>query len=125
MISVPRHSELPGTAGLWGRVTLALALGIMMTAYPYFRACGLPLFGYLCAVAAVVLAGGWVAVLSWQTRNELAHIISLVLILWGLVLTADAFLPRIGYAAVPSTWQCGEPGSGPAWMRWFAPPGAE
>src|ERR687893_304317 len=39
MISVPRASELPSQAGLWGRVTLALALGVMMAAYPYFREC--------------------------------------------------------------------------------------
>lgn len=125
MVSVSRARELPTPAGLWGRVTLALALGVTMTAYPYFRECGLPLFGYLGAVAAVVLAGGWVAVLSWQMRNEIAHILSLVLMLWGLVLTFDVVLPRSGYAAVPASWQCGEPGSGPAWMRWFAPPGAE
>ena len=125
MISVPRQSELPSQAGLWGRVTLALALGVMMAAYPYFRDCGLPLFGYLCAVAAVVVAGGWVAMLSWQMRNEIAHVLSLVLILWGLILTSDVMLPRTGYAAVPATWQCGEPGSGPAWMRWFGPATAE
>ena len=125
IVSVPRQRELPTEAGLWGRTTLALALGVMMTAYPYFRECGLPLFGYLFAVAAVVCAGGWVAVLSWQTRNEIAHVLSLLLILWGLVLTSDILLPRTGYAAVPAYWGCGEPGSGPAWMRWFAPPGAE
>jgi hypothetical protein len=125
IVSVPRQSELPTEAGLWGRTTLALALGGMMTAYPYFRDCGLPLFGYLFAVAAVVFAGGWVAVLSWQMRNEIAHVLSLILILWGLVLTSDILLPRVGYAAAPATWGCGEPGSGPAWMRWFAPPGAE
>jgi hypothetical protein len=95
----------------------------MMAAYPYFRECGLPLFGYLCAVTAVVLAGGWVAVLSWQMRSEFAHILSLALILWGLVLASDVVLPRAGYAAVPATWQCGQAGSGPAWMRWFGPAG--
>jgi hypothetical protein len=93
----------------------------MMAAYPYFRECGLPLFGYLCAVVAVIVAGGWVAVLSWQMRNEVAHILSLTLILWGLVLAADLLLPRTGYAAVPASWQCDVPESGPSWMRWFRP----
>jgi hypothetical protein len=125
IVSVPRPSELPSEAGLWGRTILAVALGVMMTAYPYFRDCGLPLFGYLFAVAAVVFGGGWVAVLSWKMRNEISHVLSLLLILWGLVLTSDVLLPRTGYAAVPATWGCGEPGSGPAWMRWFAPPGAD
>ena len=125
IVSVPRQSELPSEAGLWGRTALAVALGVMMTAYPYFRDCGLPLFGYLFAVAAVVFAGGWVAVLSWQLRNEITHVLSLLLILWGLALTSDVLLPRTGYAAVPATWACGEPGSGPAWMRWFAGPSTE
>lgn len=114
--------EPPTLAGLWGRMALGVALGVMMTAWPYFRECGLPLFGYLAAVAAVVLAGGWLAVISWQLRSELAHILALLLLLWGLALTLDVLLPRTGYAAVPASWQC-EAGSGPAWMRWFRPPG--
>jgi hypothetical protein len=97
----------------------------MMTVWPYFRECGLPLFGYLVAVAAVVVAGGWIAVTAWTLRNAVAHIIALVLLFWGLVLTADVLLPRTGYAATPATWRCGEPDSGPPWMRWFAPPDTE
>ncbi len=120
-VTVGRRSHVPSPAGLWGRAALALALGIMMTAYPYFRDCGLPLFGYLCAVIAVVLAGGWVAVIAWQMRNEVVHVGALLLILWGLLLTADVLLPRTGYAAVPESWQCGATGSGPSWMRWFGP----
>jgi hypothetical protein len=94
----------------------------MMTAWPYFRDCGLPLFGYLAALVAVVVAGGWIAVTAWQLRNGIAHILALVLLFWGLVLTADVLLSRTNYAAAPATWQCDVPGSGPSWMRWFAPP---
>jgi len=50
------YVEPPTLIGLWGRVVLGLTLGLMMTAWPYFRECGLPLYGYLCAVAAVVVA---------------------------------------------------------------------
>ncbi len=117
--------EPPTVIGLWGRVALGMTLGIMMTAWPYFRECGLPLFGYLCAVAAVVVAGGWIATTAWKLRNGLAHILALVLLFWGLVLTADLLLPRTGYAAMQATWQCGEPDSGPSWMRWFGPPISE
>jgi hypothetical protein len=116
------YVEPPTLIGLWGRVVLGITLGLMMTAWPYFRECGLPLYGYLCAVAAVVVAGGWIAVTAWKVRNGVAHVLALVLLFWGLVLSADALLPRTGYAAVPATWQCGEPGVGPSWMRWFAPP---
>ena len=120
-----RYVEPPTLIGLWGRVALGLMLGVMMTAWPYFRECGLPLFGYLAALVAVVVTGGWIAVTAWKLRNGIAHILALVLLFWGLTLTADELLSRTGYVAVQSTWQCGEPGSGPAWMRWFAPPGVE
>jgi len=120
-----RYIEPPTLIGLWGRVALGLALGTMMTGWPYFRECGLPLYGYLWAVAAVVVAGGWIAVTSWKLRNGVAHILALVLLFWGLALTLDVLLPRTGYAAASATWQCGEPGSGPSWMRWFAPPTVE
>jgi hypothetical protein len=116
-----RLIEPPTPIGVWGRVVLGVALGVMMTGWPYFKDCGLPLFGYLLAVVAVVTAGGWAAVFAWQQRNAAAHVVALVLLLWGLALTADTLLPRTGYAATPATWQCGEPGSGPAWMRWFGP----
>lgn len=120
-----RYVEPPTLIGLWGRVALGLTLGVMMTAWPYYRECGLPLFGYLSALVAVVVAGGWIAVTAWKLRNVVAHVLAVVLVFWGLALTADELLSRTGYAAVQATWQCGEPGSGPAWMRWFAPPGVE
>jgi hypothetical protein len=121
MISPLRRTQSPSPLGLWGRALLTVALGVMMTIYPYFRDCGLPLFGYLCAVAALVLAGGWVATIAWQMRNEVVHVTALLVILWGLMLTADVVLPRSGYAAVPAGWQCDVPESGPSWMRWFRP----
>jgi hypothetical protein len=96
-----------------------------MTVWPYFRECGLPLFGYLGALAAVLLAGGWIAVTAWQLRNGVAHILALILLFWGLMLTADQLLSRTGYAAAPATWMCDAPDSGPGWMRWFAPTGVE
>jgi hypothetical protein len=92
----------------------------MMTSYPYFRECGLPLFGYLFAVAALLLAGGWTAVLAWQLRNAPAHVVSLTLLLWGLVLWAGEILPRTGYAADGASWECVVPDGGPSWMKWFA-----
>ena len=120
-VSSGRYVEPPTLIGLWGRVALGLALGTMMTGWPYFRDCGLPLYGYLCAVAAVVVAGGWIALTAWKLRNGVAHILALVLFFWGMVLTMDVLLPRSGYAAASATWQCDVPGSGPSWMRWFAP----
>jgi hypothetical protein len=120
-----RYIEPPTSIGVWGRVALGVALGVMMTGWPYFKECGLPLFGYLLAVATVVAAGGWIAVTAWRLGNSVAHVLGLVLLFWGIVLTAAELLPRTGYAAAQANWQCGEPGSGPEWMRWFAPPTAQ
>jgi hypothetical protein len=98
-----------GVAALWGRVVLAGALGAAMILWPYPHACGRALLGYLGAVAAVLLAGAWIAFASWRMRNGVTHLLSLVLFYWGLVLAAEQVLPRIGYAADPAAWLCGEP----------------
>lgn len=125
VVSTGPFVDQPTLIGLWGRVALGVALGVMMTAWPYFRECGLPLFGYLTAVGMEIVAGGWIAVTAWKLRNAVAHVLALILLFWGLVLTADEVLPRTGYAAAATTWQCGDPGGGPSWMRWFAPPTVE
>jgi hypothetical protein len=93
-------------AALWGRVLLGAGLGVLMTQWPYSHACDLPLLGYLCAVGMVLLAGGWVAFESWRLRHGPAHIVSLILLFWGIVLAAEQLLPRIGYAAEPARWRC-------------------
>jgi hypothetical protein len=95
-------------AALWGRVALGVALGAAMIFWPYPHACGWALLGYLGAVAAVLLTGAWVAFASWRMRNGVTHLLSLVLFYWGLVLAAEQVLPRIGYAADPGAWVCGE-----------------
>jgi hypothetical protein len=95
-------------AALWGRVILAALLGVAMILWPYPKACGWALLGYLGAVAAVLLAGAWIAFASWRMRNGVTHLLSLVLFYWGLVLAAEQMLPRIGYAADPAAWLCEE-----------------
>jgi hypothetical protein len=99
-------------AGFWGRVALALTLGVFMTQWPYAHDCGVALVGYSGAVATVILAGSWVGLASWRRRNAYAHVLALVLTFWGIVLAAEQLLPRIGYAAEPAAWQC----NGGAWL---------
>jgi hypothetical protein len=101
--------------GAWIRVLLALALGMTMAGWPYLRTCGLPLFGYLGAVGIVVVAGGWAAVASWRHRIALAHVVSLVLVLYGVMLGLAELLPRIGYAVTHATWQCNDSAFFPLW----------
>jgi hypothetical protein len=105
-----RTSDLtPGPSlGTWSRLLLALAFGMMMASWPYSRACGFPLLGYLSAVTMVVWAGALAATAAWRYRIALAHVLSLILILYGLTLAMAEVLPRTGYAMRHATWQCGE-----------------
>jgi hypothetical protein len=98
---------------VWARVLLGLALGITMAVWPYSRTCGLPLFGYLGALAIVMIAGGWGAVAAWRFRTGLAHIVALILVFYGFMLAAAELLPRTGYSVDRATWQCEDSSAGP------------
>ena len=92
--------------GLWARVALGATLAGLMTQWPYPHACGWSLAGYLGAVAMVVVAGCWIAVVSWKLRSGAAHVLAFLLLFWGTVLAAERVLPRIGYAAERRSWGC-------------------
>ena len=108
----PRASALPAPGGrlatltTWFRVLLGLALAVGITQWPYSNACGFNLAMYLGAIATVTVAGLWSSITSWQRRMGLAHILSLLVLLWGLVLAARETLPRLGYAKQARTWTC-------------------
>lgn len=122
--SVPTQSNVPaarsassgamtGGAGgrlavatTWFRVILGLLLAVGITQWPYANACGLNLAMYLGAIATVIVAGLWSTVSSWNRRLGFAHILSLGVLLWGLVLGAREVLPRIGYSQQVRTWSC-------------------
>jgi hypothetical protein len=78
----------------------------MMSSWPYTTVCGFPLFGYSIALLTVILAGLWAASAAWRFRCGLAHVVSLLLVLYGMTLAAAELLPRTGYAAQPATWVC-------------------
>ena len=99
-------------AGLWARVALGALLGALITQWPYPHSCGLPLAGYFAAVAMVMVAGTWAAAVSWSKRSPAAHVLSLVLVLWGIALVAERVLPRVGYAADRAGWACSLPPGG-------------
>jgi hypothetical protein len=94
--------------GVWGRVFLGLALGVMMASWPYTRSCGFPLLGYLGAVLTVTLSGLVAAAAAWRHRMGLAHVVALVVVLYGLTLCTAELLPRVGYAAKQASWWCDE-----------------
>lgn len=91
---------------VWTRVLLAAALGVALTQWPYARACGPMLYVYMLVIGAVLIAAGWAAVEAWRGRVAPAHMVSLVIGFWGIVLAAEQVLPRVGYAATTLEWTC-------------------
>lgn len=96
--------------GVWARALLLTALAVGMFFWPYAKACGVGLFGFM---GAAVLIGGtavWVVTLSWSQRLPRAHALGFLLIIASLVLLAGEVLPRVGYArtdaANPPSWLC-------------------
>ena len=98
------------TWGAFLRLALATALGVGILFWPYPKTCGLNLAGYLVAAGAVTLGGLWSSVWTWRHRTARAHVLSLLLVLWGLVLAAIEVLPHAGYArpdaSRPAGWSC-------------------
>jgi hypothetical protein len=98
------------TWGAFLRLALATALGVAILFWPYPKTCGLNLAGYLVAAGAVTLGGLWSSVWTWRHRTARAHVLSLLLVLWGLVLGAIEVLPHAGYAKAdasrPAGWSC-------------------
>jgi hypothetical protein len=101
------------TLGVVARLTLATLLALGVLFWPYDHTCGLQLLYYLAAVSVVTVAGFWSAIWSWRHRSGRAHVLSLVLAGFGLVLGGLEILPRIGYAAPGPegalTWTCQAP----------------
>lgn len=100
--AAPEGSRL----GTWARVALGLLVGIGMPLWPYDHGCGIKLFLYLGGVLTVVVAGVWSGLSSWKRRMGVAHALSQLLVIWGLILAAGVVLPRVGYAKEAATWFC-------------------
>ena len=107
-------------AGAWrGWVKVAIAVGAAagLMFWPWPASCGGPLIGFTAATGAVALLGVWSAVGTWRHRLGLAHVASLLVVVWGLALGAREILPRAGYA-IPTAersagWSCLAPSVGP------------
>ena len=91
------HRET-STFGVFLRLVLSVALGVGMLFWPYSARCGIGLFAYLGATLMVIMAGVWTSIWTWRHRSGQAHVLSLLLIVWGIVLAAVEVLPRVGYA---------------------------
>ena len=98
----PRREALGG----WSRVLLGAAAAVGAAFWPYAHACGLGLWLYLGVSVTVVVAGVWGMLASWRRRLGLAHVVALLVTLWGIGLVAAELLPRFGYAKDAATWSC-------------------
>lgn len=88
------------------RLTLSVVLGVGILFWPYENRCGGGLVMYLLAVAAVMGSGVWSAIWTWRHKAARAHILSILLLAWGVMLGAAEVLPRVGYAKEVLTWSC-------------------
>lgn len=101
------------TTRTWGaflRLALATALGVGILFWPYSHKCGFGAAAYIAATTAIVAGGLWSSVWTWRHRTARAHVLSLLLVVWGVVLGAIELLPRTGYAKPdperPTGWTC-------------------
>jgi hypothetical protein len=97
----------------WVKVAIAVGAAAGLMFWPWPAQCGGPLIGFTAATGAVALLGLWSAVGTWRHRLGLAHVASLLVVVWGLALGAREVLPRVGYA-VPTAersegWSCPAP----------------
>ena len=106
----PARAQTASMVGAFALILVAYALGAALVFWPYPKRCGNDLAVYLFAVAVVAVAGWWSAFWTWRHRSAKAHVLALLLILWGLVLGAIEVLPRVGYARPdidhPTMWMC-------------------
>jgi len=93
--------------GTWAKVALGLlvAIGVAPGVWPYSHGCGLRLIFYLLGVTTVIAAGLWASISSWKRRLGVAHVVSQILIVWGILLMTQEVLPRLGPKAEP-LWLC-------------------
>ena len=102
----------------WVQLTVAIAAGAGLWFWPWTTRCGLNAMSFTAATGAVTALGLWSAVGSWRHRQGIAHILSFMVMIWGLVLGARELLPRMGYAIPtaerPAGWGCEAPTSLPA-----------
>ena len=115
-------SDTRTALAVWGRVSLGVLLGVGLAQWPYRDDCGWPLLWYGLAVGVMLIVAGWCAVTTWRYRAALAHVVSLVMGFWGIVLAGELLLPRIGYASQEATWRCPAPAATTAPPRAPPPP---
>lgn len=100
----------------WFWTALALILAVALPLWPNDKSCGARLVFYLGAAGIALLMGVLGALSSWSYRQGLAHLLSLLALVWAGIMGAREILPRAGYARQALHWACPEqpPAAAPA-----------
>jgi hypothetical protein len=98
----------------WFWTGLAVILAIALAVWPYDKNCGIRLIFFLGAGGIALLAGVLGALTAWVHRRGLAHLLSLLVIVWASVMVLREILPRAGYAKESRGWTCPPPPAAPA-----------
>ena len=98
----------------WFWTCLALMLAVALPLWPNDKSCGLRLVFYMGAAGIALLMGVLGALSSWSYRRGLAHLLSLLAIVWAGIIAAREILPRTGYAEQELHWTCPEAPAAPA-----------
>lgn len=106
--------------GTWVRVVLGVVIGVAITQWPYAHSCGFKLDVYLLAVSGVIAAGVWSSISSWKRRLAVAHTLSQLLVIWGVLLASREIFPRVT-AGSTVTWSCPSAPAAPAGPSTTAP----
>jgi uncharacterized membrane protein YfcA len=93
----------------WFWTGLAVVLAIALAVWPYDKNCGLRLIFFLGAGGIALLAAVLGALASWAHRRGLAHLLSLLVIVWAGVMVLREILPRTGYTKEARDWTCPPP----------------
>jgi hypothetical protein len=97
----------------WFWSGLAVLLAVALLLWPYEKNCGIRLIFFLGAAGLTLLAGVLGALAAWSHRRGLAHLLSLLVIVWAAVMIMREILPRAGYAKEARDWTCPAPPPAP------------
>jgi hypothetical protein len=90
----------------WFWTGLAIILAIGLALWPYDKNCGIRLIFFLGAGGIALLAGVLGGLASWAHHRAVAHLLSLLVIVWAGIMIMRELLPRVGYAKESRNWTC-------------------
>jgi hypothetical protein len=98
------QKRLVALTWFWTGLALVLAVGLLL--WPFDSNCGIRLIFFIGAGGLALLAGVLGAINSWTNHRGLAHLLSLLVVVWAAVMLLREILPRTGYTKESRDWTC-------------------